>query len=50
MMLLHANEYQKNRKGLHHDVEHLNIQKASEDIGNHLEIITDSETELHTQE
>jgi hypothetical protein len=43
------NECQKKCQGLHHDVEVLNIREASEDAGNHLEIIANSETDLHSQ-
>ena len=51
MVLVHdgANECQNKGRGLHQDVEHLNIRKASEDTGNHLGIIADFETDLHTQ-
>jgi hypothetical protein len=35
----------KKRQGLHQDVEVLNIRKASEDVGKHLDIIADSETD-----
>jgi hypothetical protein len=39
----------KTRPGLHHDVEHLSIRKAYEDTRTHLDIIADSEMDLHLQ-
>ena len=52
MMLVHygANECQKKHQGLHHDVERLNIGKASEDSRDHLDIIADCETHLQSQD
>ena len=52
MMLVHdgANECQKTCQDLYPDVEVLNIREASEETGNHLEIIADSETDMHSEE
>ena len=52
MMLVQdgANGCQKKSQGLHLDVERLNIRKASEDIGDHLDIIADCETLLLSQD
>ena len=52
MMLVHddANECQKKRLGLHHDVERLNIRRTSENTGNHLGIIADPKKHLQHQD
>jgi hypothetical protein len=53
-MIVHdgANQCQKKRQGqgLYPDVEVLNIRKASEETGNHLELIADSEMDIHTED
>jgi hypothetical protein len=43
-----ANECQKMHQGLHHDVERLNIRKASKDGGDHLDVITNTKTHLQS--
>jgi hypothetical protein len=45
-----ANEWQKKHKGLHHDVERLDIGKAPEDSRDHLDIIAGSTTKLQSQD
>jgi hypothetical protein len=40
----------KKHQGIHLDVERLNIWEASEDAGNHLGIIADIESHLHSQD
>ena len=40
----------KKHQGIHHDVERLNIGKASEDSRDHLDIIPDTKTHLQGQD